>query len=432
MTDRSRNGGVLADWFRAHATPLESLDPGAPLDDLDDVREIIGTARIVAIGENAHFVDEFSLARQRLIRFLAERCGFTTVAYEFGFGEAFALQPWLQGAGAPDDLAAISPAATAWGAEGMMRWLRGHNLASGRPVRFAGIDLPEAGGALRPVLDPVADYLSEADPDALPVLTDAVRLSDAFLAGLGSGAAAAPAWAATSPADRHALTAALARVRLRLQAMAPSSIARCGRDRYEVALRQVEAACHTDYMFGAVHDLMNGSLVPGDMSVRENFMAESVGWHLAHAGPDARVIVVAHNNHIQKTPVAFGGTLTALPMGQHLQHMFGSDYVALALTHTADHVPEMYPDADASVGFTVADAHLPTPGPNTVEGALFGANLHDRITVTDLRDSPRDTGGASLLTGIRTQSAVLDTTLPAAFDAVLAVPTVTTTPSIRF
>lgn len=50
-----------------------------------------------AIGEGAHFVEEFSRARQRVLRFLAERCGFNVFAMEFGFSEAFPLDRWLQG-----------------------------------------------------------------------------------------------------------------------------------------------------------------------------------------------------------------------------------------------------------------------------------------------------------------------------------------------
>lgn len=55
--------------------------------------------------------------------------------------------------------------------------------------------MPEADGALRPVLEALADYLTEADPSSLPLVQTALQVSDAFLTGAGSGAAAAPAWA---------------------------------------------------------------------------------------------------------------------------------------------------------------------------------------------------------------------------------------------
>lgn len=61
-------------------TPLVLLDPEAPLDDLEPLRELIGPARVVGIGETAHFVREYGLLRHRLVRFLVERTGFDVVA----------------------------------------------------------------------------------------------------------------------------------------------------------------------------------------------------------------------------------------------------------------------------------------------------------------------------------------------------------------
>ncbi|MFG2139775.1 erythromycin esterase family protein [Streptomyces sp. NPDC048650] len=431
MPDHASSPGLLADWFREHATELTTLDPHRPLDDLEPLTEIVGDARVVAVGEGAHFVEEFSRARRRVLRFLAERCGFTVLAYEFGFSEAFAVDRWLQGEG-DDDLAKVSRAAAEWGAADLMHWLRHHNRTSGHPLRFAGIDISEAGGALRPDLDPVADYLREADPDALPLVDVALEISDRFLDGAGSAAAAAPAWGRLEPGEQNALTAALARLLLRLRATELLCVARTDQTRFDIARRRVEAACHADYMFQAMNALLSGHGNGADLTVREIYLAESVRWHLDHAAPGTRIVLAAHNSHIQKTTLEFGGALTAPPMGRHLHRMFGRDYRSVALTHTADHVPEMYPDQAAKVGFTLEDARLEPPGPGSVEAALIDAGLGDRTTLTDLRRSPRDAHGEPLLNGIRAQSASVSTPVPLAFDAVLTVPTVTRDASVHF
>jgi erythromycin esterase len=93
MTDKKS----FADWARDYATAADSLDPRAPLDDLEPLREVIGDARVVAIGESAHYVREFYLLRHRLLRFLAERLGFTVYALEAPFTEAHAIDAWVQG-----------------------------------------------------------------------------------------------------------------------------------------------------------------------------------------------------------------------------------------------------------------------------------------------------------------------------------------------
>ncbi|MEV7466812.1 erythromycin esterase family protein [Streptomyces kronopolitis] len=432
MPDQRSSREVLAEWFRGHAAPLTTLDPHRPVDDLEPLREIVGSARVVAVGEGAHFVEEFTRARQRVVRFLAERCGFTVLALEFGFSEAFPLDRWLQGEGDDAGLAEVNPAAVTWGAGDLMRWLRHHNRTSGHPLRFAGIDVPEAGGQLRPALDPVAGYLREVDPDALPVLEAALEISDRFLHGVASGAAAAPRYARLDPAEQDALTAALARLLLRMRGAEPLYVARGGQSGFDIARRRMEAACHTDYMYQAMNALQSGRSSVADLSVREIYMAESVRWHLDRAEPGARVVLVAHNAHIQKTAQEPDGPVIALPMGRHLHRMLGEDYRAVAVTHTADHVPEMYPDDSTAAGFTLAEARLGPPEPGGVEAALIDAGLGDGITLTDLRRSPRDAQGVPLLDRIRMQSSVQRVRIPAAFDAVLAVPSVTRDRSVRF
>ena len=49
----------FSSWLRGNAVRLDTLDPDARLDDLEPLREIVGDARVVAVGESAHFVQEF-------------------------------------------------------------------------------------------------------------------------------------------------------------------------------------------------------------------------------------------------------------------------------------------------------------------------------------------------------------------------------------
>ncbi len=263
-----------------------------------------------------------------------------------------------------------------------------------------------------------------------------MQISDAFLAGAdsgadsgaGSGAAAAPAWARL-PADRQdALSAALARLGLRIGAIRPLAEARTGAHRTAVAERLLAGACTVDYMFRAMNALFTGTNSTADLSVRDLYMAQTLAWHLEQAGPGARFVLAAHNNHVQKTPAVFDGTMAALPMGQHLARMLGGTYVAIGLTHTDDHVPEMRPDAAAPVGFTLETTHLPAPRPGTIEAALAGAGLTAAPTLTNLRQAPTHSDGRPLLDGIRTQSAVMDTSLGHAFAAVISTPTATHEP----
>ncbi|WP_416562085.1 erythromycin esterase family protein [Nocardia testacea] len=411
----------FADWLGDHAVELAHLDPAAPMDDLEPLREIIGDARVVALGENSHFITEFSLLRRRILRFLVERCGFTVLAFEYGFSEGFALDAWAQGDGADEDLAAQLAAAIPVGVAEPLRWIRRYNTTAEVPVRFAGIDIPAAGGSLLPALVPVADYLSHVDAEAVPAIRQAVRIAESFAGA--SAAAAAPAWTRLATADQDALSAILARLLIRFRAVAPLYIARGDQHSYDIALRRLEGACHADFGFRAMAGLYSGSGLTADTSARDFYMAESVRWHLERSGPRGRIVLAAHNAHIQRTPVCFDGDLTGLPMGQYLHDRLGDDYFALALTSIAGNTADMRPDEDAPFGFAIEDNPLQPPESGSIEAAFAAAGLG--LGLADLRRARAQATGCP--DRIRIQSAYVHTPVAEAFDAVLgtAISTVT-------
>ncbi|NYH80655.1 erythromycin esterase [Actinopolyspora biskrensis] len=415
----SRSATPLSDWFGEHTSTLRGFDVDAPLDDLEPLRDIVGDAQVVALGEGAHFVGEFTHARQRMLRFLAERCGFTVVAFEFGFSEAAALDHWLQGHGDDADLATVGGTTNAGVNPQLVHWLRRHNSTSAHPLRFVGVDTPTAGGQLRPALEPLADYLREVDPDLVGLVERALAIADRFTGT--SVAVAAPKWAQLDGADQDALTASLTRLLLRFRSLEPLYVSRSDQAGYDLALRHLEAALHADYMFTAMRDLFAGRGLDGDAAVRDHYMAESLHWHLDRAEPGTRIALAAHNNHIQKTPVYFDDELAVLPMGYYLHRTLGDSYRALAQTHTAEHVVEMHPTEEAEAGFTVTEERLGTPEPGSVEAAVIDAGYGTDISLTNLRNAPSEG-----LDRIRAQGSSLPIPVPQAFDAVLTSPTTTT------
>ncbi|MFB7956232.1 erythromycin esterase family protein [Streptomyces sp. NPDC056045] len=411
----------FAEWLGGHAAPLTHLDPEAPLDDLEPLRDLVGDARVVAIGEHSHFIDEFIRLRRRIVRFLVERCGFTVLAFEHGFSEGFALDAWGRGEGTDDDLRDHLAEAVPVGVDGPLRWIRRHNRTAPSPVRFAGIDIPAAGGSLLPALAPVADYLRRIDPDTLPLVQGAMRIAESF-AGT-SAATAAPAWTRLPVADQDALTSALARLLIRFRAVEPLYVARGDRRGYDIALRRVEGACQADHGFRAMAGLFAGNGLTADTSARDVYMAESVRWHLERVEPGARVVLVAHNAHIQKSPISFGGHLTGFPMGQYLHEALGDDYFALGLTSSGGHTAEMVRDERARFGFTIEHTALQPPEPNSIEAAFTAAGTG--LGLADLRRARTEAADPVPVPGpdrIRLQSTFLHTPVLDAFDGILHTP----------
>ncbi|MEV4899196.1 erythromycin esterase family protein, partial [Nonomuraea sp. NPDC055795] len=116
-----------------------SLDPMAPLDDLEPLLDLVGDARVVAIGESSHHVREFYLLRHRLLRFLVERRGFTVYALEAPFTDAHTIDAWVRGG--PGTVEQVASAGIDHGMgdcremHDLLRWMREHERPMGTMPR---------------------------------------------------------------------------------------------------------------------------------------------------------------------------------------------------------------------------------------------------------------------------------------------------------
>ncbi|WP_084468526.1 erythromycin esterase family protein [Nocardiopsis trehalosi] len=422
-------GPAATGRLRPHTAPLDHVDPDAPLDDLAALDGVIGDARVVAIGENSHFITEFGKLRERLLRHLVERRGFTLLTFEYGFSEGVPLDAWVHGEGGATDLAAATAARLPMGLDPLLHRLRRHNAAAEHPVAFGGVDVPEAGGSLRPALDPVAAYLRDVDPEALPLVDTALRVAASFSGR--SQASAAPRWERTPAAEQDALSAVLSRLLLRLRAVEPLYVERGGRAAFDLALRRVEGAVATEYTFRAMAGLFAGTGMTADTSARDRYMADSLLWHLRRRPPGTRAVVMAHNAHIQRTPVSFDGQLTGLPMGLFLDEALGADYAPLALTGIGGRTAEMVRVETAEFGFVVEDTELGAPEAGSVEAELAGAGGNARPVLADLRAARRaGLAPEQVPDRLRMQAGYLHTPVAEAFDGVLAVPATTVLPDL--
>jgi hypothetical protein len=82
-SDLSQDARV--NWLRSHAIPVRSVNPGDDdFSDLNPLKEMIGDARIVLLGEQTHCDALTFLAKTRLIKFLHSEMDFDVLAWESG------------------------------------------------------------------------------------------------------------------------------------------------------------------------------------------------------------------------------------------------------------------------------------------------------------------------------------------------------------
>lgn len=360
--------------------PLRTLDPSAALDDLEWLDEAIGAARVVAIGESAHGVREFYQLRHRLLRYLAERHGFDAYAMESGFVEGWGVNDWVHGAG--DELSQVLATGVTFlmGLFVPMRthleWMREHNRSAAPPVSFYGIDLPGSCVSLLPGIDAVIAYLGEADP-ALEV-DPSIRETAAAWAGNPMRAPASFAAYKDLPStSRNTLTAGLAELAARMMSRRLEYSKQTGIAAYERALQSLRVTINLD---AALREMTRDP--QGETVIRDATMAQTVEWI---ADRHDRIVVAAHNGHIQRWPGTVAGVSSFTPMGMHLADRLGDDYLVIGTTCGTGRIPPTEPDIGTGKMFTELEA----PQPGSLD-AVMAASRHGPFAVDLRRLAPAD------------------------------------------
>jgi erythromycin esterase len=356
--------------------PLHTLDADGPPGDLAWLDEAVGAARVVAIGESAHYHAESYRLRHRLLRHLVERHGFDAYAMESGFVEGWQADAWVRG-GEGDLGRVLARGLTSlmglWTPmRAQLEWLREHNGTAASQVGFYGVDLPGSNASLLPGLDAVLAYLGAADPDAEPDpgLREMAAASPALSPFSAPGALAA--YVALAPAARDALTAGLADLAARMAGRRLDYRRRTGAEAYARALRELQTTVALDAVARA--------LARGDhssaMANRDAAIADTVAWIL---GRHDRVVLAAHNGHLQRVPGAMPGLAPFTTAGMHLADRLGDDYLVIGTTTGTGRTLNTGADFYAGTLFT----DLPAPEAGSLD-ALMEASSEGPFA-TDLR-----------------------------------------------
>ena len=143
---------------------------GAP-DDYDALLDLVGDRRLVLIGEASHGTHEFYRERARITRRLIDDLGFTAVAVEADWPDAYRVNRYVMGMSDDADADAALEGflrfpTWMWRNRdvlGFVQWLRARNDAQSHPAakaRFYGLDLY----SLRTSIEAVVAYLDQVDP----------------------------------------------------------------------------------------------------------------------------------------------------------------------------------------------------------------------------------------------------------------------------
>ncbi|MBF4997609.1 erythromycin esterase family protein [Nocardia sp. BSTN01] len=131
---------TVTQWVEQHARPLSASDPEQPLTDPAALRQMIGAARVVALGAATRDAHELSVTAHRILRFLVQHSGFRSLLLEGDDATSAALDEYVR-TGIGDPRALLTEARSFWRTEEILEvvaWIRRYNeLHPDDPVRIA-------------------------------------------------------------------------------------------------------------------------------------------------------------------------------------------------------------------------------------------------------------------------------------------------------
>ncbi len=320
---------AVLDAVRLDAQPLHGGDG-----DYDALLELVGDARLVALGEASHGTHEFYRERARITRRLIEERGFTAVAVEGDWPDADRVSRYVQGFGDDADgeeaLRGFQRFPTwMWrNAEVLdfIGWLRAHNerLAPAQPsVGFYGLDLYSLGASMQAVVA----YLDEVDPAGAARARRRYECLHPF-SGDSAGYGQAVLLGVSEPCRRRVLEQL---VELRRHAgdylRADGLVAE---DRYFLAEQNATVVADAEEYYRT----MFAGPAPS-WNLRDRHMADTLDQlqvHLSRHGGAGKVVVWEHNSHVgdaRSTEMAQRGELN---LGQLMRERHAHDVVLVGFS----------------------------------------------------------------------------------------------------
>lgn len=339
----------ISEWLRSNVHRLRTIDPDsvdhadhADRAELEPLRDIVGDARVVAVGESTHRVHEFYQLRHLVTRFLVQELGFTGFVMESGFAEGWAVNDWVLGGDGDLDHLLRTGITYHMGRcaemRDQLRWMRAYNRGHDRQVRFYGMDLPDSSASALPAVLASLSFLDDADPAyAAAARARLLPLFDYLptdRTGLAWSAPAIQAYLALDIAHRHELTARIGELAERLRALrVPYSAV--DPDRADIAAQCAVTARHADGFLANAAAAAERTY--GGANIRDAAMADNVEWIL---GREDRIVIGAANGHLQRWPYRVPPVVDdeQIMLGQHLAQSFGDRMVVIAATYNGGRV----------------------------------------------------------------------------------------------
>jgi len=303
---------AITGWLKSKAIPLKSVEAGHGFADLQPLKKVLKDVRVVGLGEATHGSREFFQFKHRMLEFLVKEMGFTVFAIEASYPACMNINDYaLHGKG--DRAAALaSQGFWTWDTNEvseMIEWMRAYNekAPAGKKVKFLGYDLQHFGQGL----DLVIAYLKKVAPEYAETAEAAYKPLRLSVQNYGK----------RSEEEINQTRARLREVIGFLAFNQTRFVRQTSAAEFELVMQHARIPLQFD-------DSYTRSMKdPKFAFTRDYYMAENIEYLMKTEGPGTKMVVWAHNGHIQT-----GNLGQTLAMGGYLRKFFGEAYYALGFS----------------------------------------------------------------------------------------------------
>ena len=315
-----------------------AIDAPAGVPPRETLEELIGDARVVLIGESSHGTHEFYEARAEITKWLIDEKGFSAVAAEADWPDAYRVNRYVRGLGedkSADEALSGFERFPAWMwrntvVSDFVDWLRARNRrhqSNGQwQAGFYGLDLYSLHRSMHEVIT----YLDKIDPKAAARARERYACFDHTSADDGQAYGFSAAFGAGPSCENQAIEQL---VEIQRNALAYARWdGLLAEDELFYAQRNAQTVRNAEVYYRA---MFSGRVT--SWNLRDKHMAQTLDALLKHLdrhhdAPSARIVVWAHNSHVgdaRATEVWADGQLT---LGQLARQRYGDQSRLIGFT----------------------------------------------------------------------------------------------------
>lgn len=304
----------VVESIQSQAMVLKTIDPLQPFDDMMPLKDMIGNANYVGLGEASHGSSEIFTMKFRLVKFLVTEMGFTNFGIEEDWGNGLQLNEYIHtGKGNPREfLKLLYPADEI---VAMVEWMKDYSTdqAHEKKIQFIGLDLKTME---QDVFTKVVDYVKLHHPEILSEVEESYK-------ELSAAAVSLQEYMKLTPEKKKKFKANAAKVVKLLENKTGQ-------------LKNGIAASELVWVKGTAKVIENytAMMIPSDyaqiVTLHDQYLADHAEW--AQQAFGGKTMLWGHNIHVAKGVI--DKEMYPKVAGQFLKERFGDQYVAIGTTTT--------------------------------------------------------------------------------------------------